>query len=176
MQDADLLVRLAGIAGVFVGFGVLIAVRSGSPTEPWEVTPMRGMVSMGMLAILAALVPVAVDRFDLTEHQVWGLSSALMLLGWFVIMLALVRTPEYKPNAVAMLEADRARPRRLVASEGAAWVLHVLAALITPVVIVLGLAPELEAALYFAGVVLILLGARWFLLDLVFAQRPPATA
>jgi hypothetical protein len=54
-------------------------------------------------------------------------------------------------------------------------VLYVLAALITPVVIVLGPVPELEAALYFAAVVLILLGAGWFLLDLVFAQRPRAT-
>ena len=175
MQDADLFVGLAGIAGVFVGFGALIAVRSGGPTEPQEVTPMRGMVSMGMLAVMAALVPVALGRFDLTEHQVWGLSSALMLLGWFVIMLALVRSPEYKPGAVAMLEADRARPRWLVVIEGAVWVLYVLAALITPVVIVLGLAPELDAALYFAAVVLILLGAGWSLLYLVFAQRPRAT-
>jgi hypothetical protein len=176
MQDADLFLGLAGIAGVFVGFGALIAVRSGGPTEPQEVTPVRGIVSMGMLAVLAALDPVTLARFDLTEHQVWGLSSALMLLGWFAIMLALVRTPEYKPNAVAMLEADRARPRWLVVIEGVVWGLYVLAALITPVVIILGLVPELEAALYFAAVVLILLGAGWFLLVLVFAQRPPMTA
>jgi hypothetical protein len=175
VQDADLFVGLAGIAGVFVGFGALIAVRSGGPTEPQEVTPVRGIVSMGMLAVLAALVPVTLARFDFTGHQVWGLSSALMLLGWFAIFGALVRTPEYKPNAVAMLAADRARPLWLVASEGAVWVLYVLAALITPVVIILGLASELEAALYFAAVVLILLGAGWFLLYLVFAQRPPAT-
>jgi hypothetical protein len=94
MQDADLFLGLAGIAGVFVGFGALIAVRSGGPTEPQEVTPVRGIVSMGMLAVLAALDPVTLARFDLTEHQVWGLSSALMLRGWFAIMLALVRTPE----------------------------------------------------------------------------------
>jgi len=29
MQDADLLVQLAGIAGLFVGFGALISVQSG---------------------------------------------------------------------------------------------------------------------------------------------------
>jgi len=99
-----------------------------------------------------------------------------MLLGWFAMFAALLRTPEYKPNAVAMLEADRARPRWLVAVEGAAWALYVLAAFLAPVVIVLGVARELEAALYFAAVVLVLLGAGWFLLDLVFAQRRPATA
>ena len=30
MQDADLYVGLAGIAGVFVGFAALITVRSGA--------------------------------------------------------------------------------------------------------------------------------------------------
>ena len=33
MQDADLLLSLAGIAGVFVGFGALISTRSGSTTR-----------------------------------------------------------------------------------------------------------------------------------------------
>ena len=34
MQDADLFMELAAIAGVFVGFGALIAVRSGGAFEP----------------------------------------------------------------------------------------------------------------------------------------------
>ena len=33
MQDTELFLSLAEIAGVFVGFGALIAVRSGGPTE-----------------------------------------------------------------------------------------------------------------------------------------------
>ncbi len=33
MQDADLFMELAGIAGVFVGFGALIAVRSGGASD-----------------------------------------------------------------------------------------------------------------------------------------------
>lgn len=42
--------------------------------------------------------------------------------------------------------------------------------------IALGVVPELEAALYYAVVVLILLGAGWALLGLVFAQRLPESA
>ena len=99
-----------------------------------------------------------------------------MLVGWSAMFVAMVRTPEYRPNAAAMLDADRTRSRWFVAVEGAAWALYVLAAFVAPVVIVLGLARELEGALYFAAVVLILLGAGWFLLDLVFAQSRPATA
>ena len=33
MQDADLFLSLVGIAGVFVGFGALISVRSGGPAR-----------------------------------------------------------------------------------------------------------------------------------------------
>jgi hypothetical protein len=58
----------------------------------------------------------------------------------------------------------------------AAWVLLVGGAAFAPIVIVLGVAPELEAALYFTVLVLILLVAAWSLLSLVFMQRRPASA
>jgi hypothetical protein len=51
-----------------------------------------------------------------------------------------------------------------------------IALVLAPIIIVLGVVPDLEAALYFTYVVLILLGAGWILLGLVFAQRLPATA
>ncbi len=37
MQDADLFLELAAIAGVFVGFGALIAVRGGGASDTFEV-------------------------------------------------------------------------------------------------------------------------------------------
>jgi hypothetical protein len=56
------------------------------------------------------------------------------------------------------------------------YVLFVIALFLTPIVILLGVVPDLEAALYYALVVLNLLGAGWTLLLLVFAQRLPASA
>jgi hypothetical protein len=44
------------------------------------------------------------------------------------------------------------------------------------IAIVLGVAPDLEAALYFTVVVLFLVQAAWTLLWLVFMERRPATA
>ena len=41
MQDAELFLSLAGIAGVFVGFGALISVRSGGPSGAYEVSYIR---------------------------------------------------------------------------------------------------------------------------------------
>ena len=44
------------------------------------------------------------------------------------------------------------------------------------IVIMLGVAPELEVALYFTVVVLLLVMAAWMLLWLVFMHRRPASA
>ena len=55
-----------------------------------------------------------------------------------------------------------------------AWVLLVGGTALALVVIVLGLLPELEGALYFMVLVLILLLAAWALMSLVFMERRPA--
>jgi hypothetical protein len=168
MQDTDLFMELAGIAGVFVGFGALIAVRSGGPSQPEELAPMRGMVSMGMLTVVAALAPVTLGCRDLGEHQVWALSSALVLVGLIGLVVTQALTPEYRA-------AMRIR-RRVEVVEDAASALLMIVMVLAPIIIVLGLAPDLEAALYFTVVVLTLLGAGWLLLDLVISQRRPASA
>ncbi len=178
MADTELLIPLAEIAGVFVGFGALIAIRSGGPTEPQEVAPMRAVVSLGMVTVVAALAPATLGRFDLTEHQIWALGSALFLVCLLVMVAAMARTPEYRASWAAEIETTRvgSRPRWLAVVESAFYVLYVLALTLTPIIILLGLAPDLEAALYYALVVLILLAAGWTLLGLVFAQRRPESA
>jgi L-asparagine transporter-like permease len=174
MQDADLFLELAGIAGVFVGFGALIAVRSGGASGRVEVGYTRGMVTFGVLAVVAALAPVTLGRYDLTEHGVWALSSAVVLAGWLVFIAINLRTPEYRAN---LAEAhDATRSRWVVVGDWATTGLYVLVAVLAPIVIVLGLLPDLEAALYFTVVVAILLGAAWLLLALVFSQRSGQTA
>ena len=68
MQDADLFLSLAGIAGVFVGFGALMSVRSGGPREADEVSSIRRVVSLGIWVVIVALAPVIVDRYDIAGH------------------------------------------------------------------------------------------------------------
>ena len=179
MQDADLFMELAGIAGVFVGFGALIAVRSGGPTEPREVAPMRGVVSTGVLTVMAALYPVTLGFFDLAQHQVWALSSALFLAGAVVMYAVILQTPEYRAMLAQEAEAARASSRGrwyVVFRDVVLNALLMLAMVLIPIVILLGVAPELEAGLYFALVVLALFEAAWMLLLLVFAQRLPESA
>ena len=176
MADTESLIPLAEIAGVFVGFGALIAVRSSGATGPLEVAPMRVVVSLGMLAIVAGLVPGVLGRFDLSEHAVWALSSAVVLVAWLVTLIAIFRTPESRAVWTGEAAEDLARPRWVTVPEWVAYVLLMAMWTLTPILIIGNAVPELEAALYYALVALYLLGAGWALLLLVFARRHPAAA
>ena len=79
MQDTDLLVQLAAIAGVFVGFGALIAVRSGGASDAHEVAYIRSIVSIAVVVAIAALAPVTLSRYGLAGHDLWLVSSVLLL-------------------------------------------------------------------------------------------------
>ncbi len=172
MQDADLFMELAGIAGVFVGFGALISVRSGGASGNVEVGMLRGMVSFGSLTIVAALAPVTLARFDITEHGVWALSSAVILIGNVVMLAAMTRTPEYRANRGAGYGGSR----WLAVLDLLSVALWILATFLGPIVIALGVAPDLEAGLYFAAVVVLLFQAALLLLTLVYTQQGSARA
>jgi hypothetical protein len=169
MQDTELLLSLAEIAGVFVGFAALISVRSGGASDAHEVVYMRAVVWMAVMTVVAALAPVTLGRYGITEHQVFALSSVLVLVGYFGMVAFNVRTPEVKAD-----QAASSRTFQVV--EGAFSLLWAVVTILALVAIVLGLAPELEAALYSTVVVLILLGSAASLLELVYTQRRPATA
>ena len=169
MQDADLFMELAAIAGVFVGFGALIAVRSGSASDAFEVAWMRGVVSVGLVAVLAALAPVVISRYGLTEHEVWALSSILFLVGFIGVFAISNLTPEARV-------ADDPIPRSMKVVRFAIWLPSMIVLFLAPIAIALGVAPVPEEALYFTLVALALFWSAISLLMLVFTGRRPATA
>ena len=170
MQDADLFMELAAIAGVFVGFGALIAVRSGGASDVFEVVWMRGVVSIGLMAVLAALVPVVISRYGLSDHEVWALSSVLFLVAWIGTFLANNLSPEARAE-----EADPVR-RSVKIVRFAVWLPSMAFLLLAPIAIALNLAPVAEEALYFTLVALTLAMCAMALLMLVFTGRRPASA
>ena len=169
MQDTELFIGLAGIAGVFVGFGALIAVRSGGLSDAFEVTYLRFVVWIGMLTVVAALAPVTLDPYGLGEHEVWVLSCVILVAAYLGMGIVNVRMPESRT-----VDAALSRTRK-IADYGVSVLLGI-PVIIAMILIVLGLRPELEAALYRTIVVLVLLGAGATLLELVYSQRRPATA
>jgi len=169
MQDTDLFMELAGIAGVFVGFGALIAVRSGSSTEAAEVLGIRWLVSVAMWVVVAALTPVIVSRYGPAGHEIWLVCSLVALAMWVAVLVVNGLSPEYR------LEVARASRAQILGEEALGALLYVpmLGALI---LVALGLVPDQEPALYLTAVALGLFLGALSLLILVLSQRRPATA
>jgi hypothetical protein len=166
MQDADLLVQLAAIAGVFVGFGALIAVRSGGASDAHEVAYIRSIVSIAVWVAVAALAPVTLSRYGLAGHDLWLACSVLALVLVLGLWVVNSRTPEMRQ------EYAQARLMR----EGAINALLLVSLVVTLILVALGMVPDREPALYLTAVELGLLATALTLLLLVFSQRRPQRA
>jgi hypothetical protein len=170
MQDADLFLSLAGIAGVFVGFGALISVRSGGMSEAYDVAYVGIVVWIGVQVLVDSLAPVVISRFEVTGHALWMACSVIVLVLFWIGDEALKRLSTER-RAVLAATPPKARVKyELVAVP--LWVPANIALLL----ILLGVLPDLEAALYLAAVVLILLMDALILLFVVNQVGRPATA
>jgi hypothetical protein len=170
MQDADLLVAIAGIAGVFVGFGALISIRGSGASEAHEVAYVRMVVWMGLMVIVTSLVPVVISRYGLTGHQLWLPCSLLFLVLFWGMNLVSERMDAERRAIVAGIQRKARMQLELPAAF--LWVpMHVVLILVA-----LGLFPDLEPALYITAVVLYLFMDGLILLYLVHSQGRPATA
>ena len=169
MLDADLFMELAGIAGVFVGFGALISVRSGGPNDAHEVAYIRSVVGAALWVVVAALAPVIISRYDITGHGLWLVCSLLALVLMFSVWIVNLRTPE-------MQEEIATSSRAQLVGQGFADTLIYILMIGALVLVVLGLFPDQEPALYLTAVTLGLFMGALTLLFLVFSQRRPRTA
>ena len=169
MQDADLFMELAAIAGVFVGFGALISVRAGGASDVHEVAYIRPVVTLAICVVIAALAPVIVSRYDVTGHDLWLTCSLVALVIFLGLWIVNYRTPEIREEVAT-------RSRAEIVQGVAANMLLFVSVVIVLVLIVLGLLPDQEPALYFTAVGLILFLDALNLLLLVFSQRRPQTS
>ncbi len=169
MQDTDLLLSLAEIAGVFVGFGALISVRSSGASDAHEITYIRSVVTLAIWVVIAALAPVIGSRYDLAGHGLWltcSLLALVLLLGQWIVN---ERTTESRELGAAYSRAQTVG----VAASYLGLMIPMIAAL---VLVVLGLFPDQEPALYLTAVGLGLFMGALTLLLLVFLQGPRPTA
>ena len=75
----DLLVSLAGIAGVFVGFGALVVLTEDNDTVIAELHMTRSVVAVGLLTMVGALVPIGIGMFGVAEATLWRWASGVFL-------------------------------------------------------------------------------------------------
>ena len=162
-HDLDVFLSIAQIAGIFVGFGALIRFSRDRASEARA--RLRFVVTVGLVVLAAALLPVGLARYGLTDRALWGWSSGGFLLVVWIAILGLLRDPEYR----AMLKTDaKAAPVLFTVSvvvlEGPIQLPLIL--------VVLGVAPALAPAFYMTALVLNLFEAALVLARLVFSRDP----
>lgn len=94
---------------------------------------MRGVVSMGLVAVFAALAPVVISRYGLTGHETLALSSILVLVALVGTLVINNLTPEAQV-------ADEPVRTSVKVVRVALWVPSVIFLLLSPIAIVLGVA------------------------------------
>ena len=106
-QDFELFVSLAEIAGIFVAFGALISLTRRSETAPIQEALLRFVVAIGLVVVVAALVPIALHRYGIASDFLWAATSAVFLLLIWSGLLTGIRTPDIRP---AWITDARATP------------------------------------------------------------------
>jgi hypothetical protein len=169
MQEAELLITLAEVAGIFVGFGALISVRNGGVSDAREMLYLRSVLTIGLWVVVAGLAPATLGAYGIAGHDLWLLSGLVALVGAVVVWAVNYWPPDVQAYAASMSRSQLVR--EMVGS--AVLVIPLLIALI---LVVLGPFPDLEPALYLTAVVLGLFVAGLTLLWLVFSHRRSVTA
>jgi hypothetical protein len=166
--ETGLFVAIAEIAGVFVGFGALISVTRRAEIAPEQLGAVRAVVTAGLTVVVAALVPVVLSAYGMSDRSLWFLSSLLFLaLSWAVIVLAL-RAPA---NRRLMSSLARDRP----VSSLFFWVALEVPIQVPLILAILGPFPDLGPAFYTTALAFNLFEAAFVLAQFVYSQRADAS-
>ncbi len=168
MHGLDTLTQLAEIAGVFVGFGALIAIRGSGTSDPEEITSIRGVVWIGLWVIVAGLAPTVIGSYGIAGHELWFASSLLAIAIFLGLAIANRRSPEHQVSEAEFWSASVPWTKRVLWMAGL-WAPMILM-FVALVLIVVGLFPEHETALYLTAVGLGLVMAAYILLVIVYNQ------
>ena len=159
----ELFVSMAEIAGVFVGFGALISVTRRAEIEAEQLGYIRAVVTIGLVVLVAGLIPVGLDRYGLTGRSLWFISSLVFLvLSWGVNLLSL-RRAENRQLVIGQL---RSRPL----SAAFFWLLLELPVQVPLFLALFGVRPELDSAFYLTALLFSLFEAAFVLAQLVYTE------
>lgn len=166
MVDWGLFVPLAEIAGVFVGFGALIAVRSEEASDAHTVEYLRGIVGGGLLVVVVALAPLTLSRFGMDGRALWLPCSIFFLVLFLTWWIVDARSSENR--------MDRKANRAITVRYAAIAVPMTLLMMGSLILIIIGVWPQHDPALYFLAVTLALIETGFTLLWLVWTRNAAA--
>ena len=172
MQDAELFVHSAEIAGVFVGFGALIAIRSGATMRVSEMNAIRWVMTAGIWVVVVALAPAFIASYGLGGRELWLVSGLLALAFLAIVLVVFARTPENRAELQA--NVGRIPWRLMVVVWGSTFWLPLAGLVLALVLVILGLFPDQQEALYLSAVGLgLLMSALALFVGVFFWQERP---
>lgn len=174
MENAQLLIPMAEISGVFIGFGALIAVRSGGAMPVHEINNLRWVVTSAIWVAIAALAPIVIGSYGVGGHALWVVCSLVAIAVLAVVILVFARTPENRAELASAVASQS--PAEIARWAVPAFWLPMTAVVVALVLAVFGAFPNQEHALYLTAVGMGLLMSALGLLATVFEQPGSSTA
>ncbi|WP_448006483.1 hypothetical protein [Agromyces bauzanensis] len=95
-MDTDLFVHFAEIAGIFVGFGALIGLRSAHVTDLHDVIYLKSVLMMAIWVVIFALVPIIVQQYGVHDHALWLPCAVAALVTWLLGAIGLSRSADMR--------------------------------------------------------------------------------
>ncbi|GAA4352411.1 hypothetical protein [Microbacterium rhizosphaerae] len=162
-METDLFVHFAEIAGVFVGFGALISVRSAPVSDVHSVVYLQGVLGLGVWVVISALIPIAVSQYGVDDHWLWLSCAVVAIAIWAIFMIVFNRSSDSR-----QLSRSRQRIDRIFPFVGLPLNVCIAGSM---VLIITNLSPGNDVALYVTGLTAAVIFAGYTLLALVMSQQ-----
>jgi hypothetical protein len=163
IQNVEIFIGIAHIAGIFIGFAALISIIRRDEIEHFKLSRIRAVVQIGLLVVIGALIPIGFDLYGASGHILWFICSFIFLaLNWLMGLLSILN-PE---NREAMIAQMRNSPLKSILF----WLLFEFPLQASLILIIIGLFPDIEHALYTTALFFNLFEAVYTLVQLVYSQ------
>ncbi len=92
MAESDFLSLIAELAAAFMGFSLVVGLlQPDDPAAGVHLASMRGVAELALVAALTSLLPLLLERFELSSSTIWRSSGGLAGVSWLVSHLLAAR-------------------------------------------------------------------------------------
>ena len=163
LEGSHLFVGLAQIAAVLVGFAALIGVLRGDRVGLNELARIQGVAAIGLLVVVAALIPVGLAGYRVAPETLWRVSSVVFLgLNWLTIVFPI----RNRARRAVLVAQGQQRPLLTTFF----WLCVEIPIQVPLVIVLVGAYPARFSALYTTSLGINLFEAAFLLARLVYVQ------
>ncbi len=168
IQNVEIFIGIAHIAGVFVGFAALISIIRRDEIEVFKLSRIRGVVTIGLLVIIGAIIPIGLELYGFIGHLLWFICSLIFFFLNLIVSLLSLLNPENREQAITEIRDSKLKSVFF-------WLLFEFPLQAFLILIILGLFPDLEHAFYTTALFFNLLEAVFTLVQIVYSQGSPSS-